>query len=188
MRSEGLSEEENAQFDSVKSSLGYGLLLDAYAEDLSAPTDAEVQAAVDASIPKIAPLFWAFRLMVACGFFMLLVFALAFFYSTRHGQEKPRWLLKLALFSLPLPWIASEAGWFVAEYGRQPWAIAEILPIHTAVSNLAVSDVVISLIAVTVFYTVMFIIGLSLMIKFARKGPGVIAPAASAERLQGVES
>jgi len=188
MRSEGLSEEENAQFDSVKSSLGYGLLLDAYAEDLSAPTDAEVQAAVDASIPKIAPLFWAFRLMVACGFFMLLVFALAFFYSARHGQEKPRWLLKLALFSLPLPWIASEAGWFVAEYGRQPWAIAEILPIHTAVSNLAVSDVVISLIAVTVFYTVMFIIGLSLMIKFARKGPGVIAPAASAERLQGVES
>ena len=119
---------------------------------------------------------------------MLLVFALAFFYSARHGQEKPRWLLKLALFSLPLPWIASEAGWFVAEYGRQPWAIAEILPIHTAVSNLAVSDVVISLIAVTVFYTVMFIIGLSLMIKFARKGPGVIAPAASAERLQGVES
>ena len=188
MRGEGLTDEESAQFDSVKSSLGYGLLLDAYAEDLSAPTDAEVQAAVDASIPKIAPLFWSFRLMVACGFFMLLVFALAFFYSARHGHEKPRWLLKLALFSLPLPWIACEAGWFVAEYGRQPWAIAEILPIHTAVSNLAVSDVVISLIAVTLFYTVMFIIGLSLMIKFARKGPGVIAPAASAERLQGVES
>ena len=110
--------------------------------------------------------------MVAAGFFMLMVFALAFWYSTRHHIGKPRWFLKMALFSLPLPWIACESGWFVAEYGRQPWAIAEILPIHTAVSNLTVTDIVISLLGIALFYTSMFIVALYVMIKFARKGPG----------------
>ena len=72
---------------------------------------------------------------------------------------------------MPLPWVASEAGWFVAEYGRQPWSIAEILPVHASVSNLAVSDVVTTMVAYTAFYTVMFIIAFYLMKKFAKKGP-----------------
>lgn len=110
--------------------------------------------------------------MVGCGFLMLAIFAYAFWISARHRITKPTWFLKTALISLPLPWIACEAGWFVAEYGRQPWAIAEILPLHTAVSNLAISDVVISLIAMTLFYTVMLIAAMYLMIKFAKKGPG----------------
>lgn len=110
--------------------------------------------------------------MVGCGVLMLAMFAYAFWISARHRIAKPRWFLKVALWSLPLPWIASEAGWFVAEYGRQPWAIAEILPVHTAVSNLAISDVVISLVGITLFYGVMFWAAMYLMIKFAKKGPG----------------
>lgn len=109
--------------------------------------------------------------MVASGFIMLALFLCAFYYSTKHRITKPRWLLKASLFSLPLPWVASEAGWFVAEYGRQPWSIAEVLPVHASVSNLAVSDVVITLVAYSAFYTVMFIIGFYLMKKFAKKGP-----------------
>lgn len=109
--------------------------------------------------------------MVAAGFIMLALFICAFYYSTKHKITKPRWLLKSALYGLPLPWIACEAGWFVAEYGRQPWSIAEVLPVHTSVSNLAVSDVVITLVAYSAFYTVMFIIGFYLMKKFAKKGP-----------------
>lgn len=109
--------------------------------------------------------------MVACGGLMLILFALAFYYSSKHQITQPRWLLKAALWSLPLPWIASEAGWFVAEFGRQPWSIAEILPVHVSVSNLSVSDVVITLVAYSAFYLVMFIAAFYLMQKYAKKGP-----------------
>lgn len=109
--------------------------------------------------------------MVAAGGLMLILFVLAFYYSAKHRITQPRWLLKAAVWSLPLPWIASEAGWFVAEYGRQPWSIAEILPVHASVSNLTVTDVVITLIAYSAFYTVMFIAAFYLMQKYAKKGP-----------------
>ena len=163
--------EQRAAFDANKDSLGYAMLLEPFTENVSNPSDAALQQAVDYSIPPVAPLFWSFRLMVAAGFIMLALFVCAFYYSTKHKITKPRWLLKSALYGLPLPWIACEAGWFVAEYGRQPWSIAEALPVHTSVSNLAVSDVVITLVAYSAFYTGMFIIGFYLMKKFAKKGP-----------------
>ena len=162
---------ERATFEAHKDSLGYAMLLEPFTTDVVNPTDAALKQAVDYSIPPVAPLFWSFRLMVASGFIMLALFLCAFYYSTKHRITKPRWLLKASLFSLPLPWVASEAGWFVAEYGRQPWSIAEVLPVHASVSNLAVSDVVITLVAYSAFYTVMFIIGFYLMKKFAKKGP-----------------
>ena len=109
--------------------------------------------------------------MVASGFIMLAVFLAAFYYSTRHKITQPRWLLKASLYSLPLPWVACEAGWFVAEFGRQPWSIAEILPVHASTSNLSISDIVTTLVAYSAFYTVMFIVAFYLMKKFAKKGP-----------------
>ena len=105
---------------------------------------------------------------------MLLVFALSFYHSAKRTPEKPRWLLKAALFSLPLPWIACEAGWFVAEYGRQPWAVGEILPTHLAASQLSTTEIWISLLAITALYTVFLIIEVWLMQHFARKGPASI--------------
>ncbi|GAB1260849.1 cytochrome ubiquinol oxidase subunit I [Aurantivibrio plasticivorans] len=186
LKAGGLSQGEAKRFEDLKEHLGYGLLLEPFVDNIARPTEEGIEKAVDYSIPSVAPMFWSFRLMVGSGFFMLMVFALAFWFSAKHHVEKPKWLLRLALFSLPLPWVASEAGWFVAEYGRQPWAIAEVLPIHTAVSNLAVSDLVISLVTISLFYTVMFIAGLYLMVKFARKGP--VKEAENAEgHLQGVE-
>ena len=163
--------EQRTAFDQYKDSLGYAMLLEPFTENVSNPSDAALQQAVDYSIPPVAPLFWSFRLMVVAGFIMLALFVCAFYYSTKHKITKPRWLLKSALYGLPLPWIACEAGWFVAEYGRQPWSIAEVLPVHTSVSNLAVSDVVTTLVAYSAFYTGMFIIGFYLMKKFAKKGP-----------------
>ncbi|SMF62305.1 cytochrome bd-I ubiquinol oxidase subunit 1 apoprotein [Alteromonadaceae bacterium Bs31] len=171
LQSEGLNESEQLVFEQTSEHLGYGLLLQPFATDITQPSEKAIDKAVAYSIPKIAPMFWSFRLMVAVGFFLLVVFSLAFWYSARHAIDKPKWLLKLIFFSLPLPWVASEAGWFVAEYGRQPWAIAEILPVHTAVSNLAVSDVVISLLVITIFYSAMFAAGFYLMLKYARQGP-----------------
>lgn len=158
-------------FDKVKKDLGYGLLLTAYTEDPAKATPEQIQQAVDASIPQVAPLFWSFRIMVASGFLMLLVFALSFWYSAKRLQQKPRWLLKMAVFSLPLPWIACEAGWFVAEYGRQPWAVGEVLPTHLAASGLTTTEIWTSLALITVLYTIFLVIEVWLMQHFARKGP-----------------
>lgn len=159
------------RFKAIEKDLGYGLLLSAYAEDPMNPSAEELQAAVDASIPKVWPLFWSFRIMVAAGFSMLLLFGLAVWHSIRRTEEKPRWLLRFALFSIPLPWIACEMGWFVAEYGRQPWAIGEILPTELAVSQLTESDVLLTLGSIVVLYSIFVAIEMWLMFRYARKGP-----------------
>ena len=159
------------QFNAVRDDLGFGLLLSGYTDDVLNATPQEIANAVEATVPKVWPLFWSFRVMVGCGFLMLLLFACAFWHSARRTVDKPKWLLKFALFSLPLPWIASEMGWFVAEYGRQPWAIGEILPTHLAVSQLSPGDVLFTLISIAVLYSIFVIIEIWLMTKYARKGP-----------------
>ncbi|MBZ9611286.1 cytochrome ubiquinol oxidase subunit I [Rheinheimera maricola] len=159
------------RFNEVKEDLGYGMLLTAYTDDVANATAEHIAQAVEDSVPQVWPLFWSFRIMVACGFAMLLLFALAFWHSAKRTVDKPKWLLKFAVFSLPLPWIACEAGWFVAEYGRQPWAIGEILPTHLAVSQLTVTDIWISLISIMVLYTIFVIIEMWLMTKYAKLGP-----------------
>ncbi|MDX5405425.1 MAG: cytochrome ubiquinol oxidase subunit I [Chromatiaceae bacterium] len=159
------------RFNELKEDLGYGMLLTAYTDDVANATPEQIAQAVEDSVPQVWPLFWSFRIMVACGFAMLLLFALAFWHSAKRTVDKPKWLLKFAVFSLPLPWIACEAGWFVAEYGRQPWAIGEILPTHLAVSQLSVTDIWISLISIMVLYTLFVIIEMWLMTKYAKIGP-----------------
>lgn len=79
--------------------------------------------------------------------------------------------MKAALYSLPLPWIAIECGWFVSEYGRQPWTISEVLPTFMSASSLSVSDLWFSIISISLFYIVLLVIEAYLMIKFIRKGP-----------------
>lgn len=159
------------RFNEVRVDLGFGLLLSGYTDDVLNATPEEIANAVEATVPKVWPLFWSFRVMVACGFLMLLLFTCAFWHSARRTVDKPKWLLKFAVFSLPLPWIASEMGWFVAEYGRQPWAIGEILPTHLAVSQLSPGDVLFTLISIAVLYSIFVIIEIWLMTKYARKGP-----------------
>ncbi len=160
-----------AFFDEYKADLGYGLLLKAYTPNVTDATEEQIRQAARDSIPHVAPVFWTFRVMVASGFTMLLIFVLAFYYNARRLIPQKRWVLWLALFGLPLPWVAIETGWFVAEYGRQPWAIGEILPTFLAASSLTKQDLIISLTGFFVFYTVLLIIEMWLMVHFARKGP-----------------
>lgn len=163
--------ELRAAFEEAKVDLGYGLLLKRYTDNIVDATEEQIQAAAKDSIPNVAPIFWSFRIMVGLGFFMLLVFAAAFWQSTRHQIEEKKWVLKAALFSLPLPWIAIECGWFVAEYGRQPWTISEVLPTFMSASSLTTGDLWFSILSITLFYTVLLVIEIFLMLKFARLGP-----------------
>ncbi|MGF1679763.1 cytochrome ubiquinol oxidase subunit I [Photobacterium makurazakiensis] len=163
--------ENIAAFDAVKHDLGYGYLVKPYADNVVDATDEHISQAADDSIPTVWPLFWSFRIMVACGFIMLGIIGAAFIQSCRHKITENKWVLKAALYGLPLPWIAIEAGWFVAEYGRQPWAVGEILPVSMAVSHLQPSDVITSLIAIIALYTAFLVAEMYLMIKFTRLGP-----------------
>ncbi|HDY85543.1 MAG TPA: cytochrome bd-I ubiquinol oxidase subunit CydA, partial [Methylophaga sp.] len=104
-------------------------------------------------------------------FTMLIIFLLSFYYCAKRQEYKKRWLLRAALFALPLPWIAAETGWVVAEMGRQPWTISGILPTHLSASSLSYDTVFNSLTAFIVFYSLLFIIEMYLMIRFARLGP-----------------
>lgn len=165
------SEATRAAFDAVKKDLGYGLLLKRYTPKVVDATEEQIKQAARDSIPWVAPVFWTFRVMVASGFTMLLIFALAFYYNAKRQIEQKRWLLWLIVFAIPLPWVAIETGWFVAEFGRQPWAIGEVLPTFLGTSSLTTQDLILSLSGFVIFYTILLIIELWLMFHFARKGP-----------------
>ncbi|HSX88209.1 MAG TPA: cytochrome ubiquinol oxidase subunit I, partial [Pseudomonas sp.] len=196
LRAGDKSEANIAAFDAVKQDLGYGLLLKKYTPAVVDASDEQIRLASLDTIPNVATMFWTFRAMVAAGFLMLLLFALAAWASVKRDAENKPWLLKFALLSLPLPWIAAQTGWIVAEHGRQPWSIAEVLPVHLSASSLSAADVWGSLVALIAFYSLLLVVEMYLMIKFARLGPSslhsgryhfereVAAPAANAQGAQ----
>ena len=163
--------ENRAAFKEVVDDLGYGLLLTRYTDDIPNATDAMIRQAAKDAIPTVWPLFFGFRIMVGCGVLMLLLLATAFYRTARRREHKNRLFLKLCLWSLPLPFIASEMGWFVAEFGRQPWTISGILPTYMSASSLTVTDLYLSIAGFTLFYSAFAVVEIWLMLKFARKGP-----------------
>ena len=164
--------QAKATFERHQADLGFGLLLKKYVVDVRQATPEMIQKAVDDTVPRVAPMFWSFRVMVAAGFAMLALFVLSFWQTLRGDGCGKRWLLRWALWMLPVPWIASELGWFVAEYGRQPWTIYGVLPTHLSVSTLTVESLYGSLAGFIGFYTLLLIVEMYLMVKFARQGPG----------------
>lgn len=109
--------------------------------------------------------------MVALGFLFIALFATAFYLSTRHRFEQHRWFLHLAMWSLPLPWLAAELGWIVAEYGRQPWAIDGVLPTFLGASTTTHGNVLASLAGFIVFYSALAAVEIYLMVGMIRRGP-----------------
>nr|WP_319564869.1 cytochrome ubiquinol oxidase subunit I [uncultured Rhodoferax sp.] len=160
-----------ASFKAVKADLGHGLLLKKYIDDVAQATPEMKARAVDDAIPRVAPLFWTFRIMVLMAVVMLALMAVAFWSSVRNRIESRPWLLKWALWSMPLPWLACEVGWFVAEYGRQPWTVQGMLPTHLSTSAISAGAVMASLAGFVGFYTLLLVAELYLMFKYARLGP-----------------
>jgi cytochrome d ubiquinol oxidase subunit I len=160
-----------AQFDAHRSDLGYGFLVQRYAPDLSQVTPAQVSEAARDSIPPVAAVFWSFRLMVGFGLLMLAFFVLAALYSLRNKVQDRRWLLLAALWMIPVPFLADEFGWLVAELGRQPWTVFGVLPTWMSASTHSVTYMVFSLIGFLALYSVFIVIEMYLMVRAIRLGP-----------------
>jgi cytochrome d ubiquinol oxidase subunit I len=159
------------EFNSLKQHLGYGLLLKRYTHRVIDATPEQVRRAALDTIPNVGVMFWSFRIMVGLGFYMLALIAVSFYFCAKREFERKRWLLKLIVFSMPAPWIAAELGWIVAEYGRQPWSIGEVLPTLLASSTLSTWDLIGSISAIVLLYTVFMIAAAFLMVKYVRLGP-----------------
>ncbi|AUC98878.1 cytochrome d terminal oxidase subunit 1 [Bradyrhizobium sp. SK17] len=170
------SDAERARLDATAADLGYALLLKRIRPDIGNATADEIAATAWSTVPAVSPLFWSFRIMVGLGFYFIALFALAFMLASLRRLERYRSFLWLALISLPLPWVAAELGWIVAEVGRQPWVIEGVLPTFLAVSSISAADVWTTLIGFVVFYSTLAVVDVYLMVKTVKDGPPSGAP------------
>ena len=161
-----------ATFDAASKDLGYALLLKQYVDDPRQASEQQIKDAAWSTVPNISWLFFTFRLMVLCAFVLLAVFGLSLWHTARE-EHVPRWLLRLAVLVVPLPWIAVELGWFVAEFGRQPWIIDGVLPTFLATSQLGIWNLLITISGFTLVYGVLAVVEVRLMLAAIRKGPEV---------------
>jgi cytochrome bd ubiquinol oxidase subunit I len=159
------------RFETNQDDLGYALLLLRFTDNPAAATPKQIDAAAWSTVPNVPVLFWCFRLMVGLGLYFIVLFATAFYLATRHRFERHPKFLKLAFFSLPLPWIAIEVGWIVAEYGRQPWAVDGVLPTFLGVSRTSVGNVWMSLTGFIIFYSALAVVDGFLLVRTIRRGP-----------------
>ncbi|HMK67093.1 MAG TPA: cytochrome ubiquinol oxidase subunit I [Stellaceae bacterium] len=157
-------------FDAHVRDLGYALLLKRYTPRVVDADEATIRRAANDLVPDVPVLFWSFRFMAGLGFYFIALFALAFYMASMRRLDT-RWFLRIALLSLPLPWVAAELGWIVAEYGRQPWVVEGVLPTYLGVSSVSKGAVIGSLLGFVVFYSTLAIIDVMLMLRVIRRGP-----------------
>ncbi|WP_373767854.1 cytochrome ubiquinol oxidase subunit I [Glaesserella sp.] len=174
LRSGNYTAEDKEAFKAVQRDLGFGLLLKPYTDKVVDATEEQIQKAAADTIPNVGPTFWAFRIMMASGGLMLLLILTAFVQNVRGTVGSKPLVLKALLWGIPLPWIAIESGWFLAEYGRQPWAVYEVLPTGIANSALTTADVWIAIGLLCGLYTLFLVVEMYLMFKYGRLGPSAL--------------
>ncbi len=122
-------------------------------------------------IPPVSITFYSFHIMVGLGTWFTILFALILFLLTKKEILNYPIVLKSALFSIPLGYIASEAGWVVAEVGRQPWAIQDLMPVGIAATKIATTNVMISFFIFAILFTVLLIAEIKIMTKQIKIDP-----------------
>ena len=126
----------------------------------------------DNYVPNVTALFWAFRIMVGAGGLMILITGAALLLAMRGKLADKRCMLKVLLYSLPLPFIANSVGWFVTESGRQPWIVVGLQKTVDAVSpNLTATDIWLTIIGFTLIYLVLIVFALGVAIRFIKTSP-----------------
>ncbi|MCD2315265.1 cytochrome ubiquinol oxidase subunit I [Sphingomonas sp. IC-11] len=159
------------QFEAHKRDLGYALLLKRHLADPRAATPQQIEAAAWDTVPSVPLMFWSFRLMAMIGFLMIALFATAFVVASRRKHLTTKWFLRLCVAAIPLPWVAIELGWVVAEMGRQPWAIEGVLPTFLAASSLSRSALWTTIIGFTALYGTLAVIEIRLILAAIKHGP-----------------
>ena len=133
-------------------------------------------------VPPVAVNFWAFRVMVGLGCLFIAFFAVVlavtyrwpkFLFGKRDITALPAWHYRLAILLIPLGYIGSECGWLVAEFGRQPWTIQDMLPTWAAVSDLQSSSVMITFFLFLILFSTMLAVEINILLKQIKKGPEV---------------
>jgi cytochrome d ubiquinol oxidase subunit I len=115
-------------------------------------------------IPNVPLTFYSFHTMVGLGLWFMLLFLLSLIFALKDKLLQKRWLLYLALWTIPFAWLASEAGWMVAEFGRQPWVVQDYMPTLSAVSNIDHTSVMITFFLFAVVFTVLLIAEIKIML------------------------
>lgn len=122
-------------------------------------------------VPPVQLLYWAFRVMVGLGGYLFLLMAAVLWAERKKRLAEMKWLLRTALLSTPLVYLAGQAGWIVAEVGRQPWTIEGLLPVRAAVSRVSVSAVQTTFFIFVAIFTLFLLIEIRILLKAIQKGP-----------------
>ena len=123
-------------------------------------------------IPNVPINYYSFRIMVGCGLLFILVLLIATIFARKPEKyRKMRWFHILTIVCLPLVYLASQSGWIVAELGRQPWTIQDILPVRAAVSSIEASSVMITFALFALLFTVLLVAEINIMVKSVKEGP-----------------
>ena len=122
-------------------------------------------------VPNVPLTFYMFRVMVILGGYFILFFIVVLVLAYKKDLSQMRWMHWVAMLTIPLGYLAGQAGWVVAECGRQPWAIQDMLPTSAAISKLDVGSVQTTFFIFLVLFTVMLIAEVGIMLKAIRKGP-----------------
>ncbi len=121
---------------------------------------------VDEAIPPVGVTFYSFRIMVILGSYFLLYFLVALFAVYRKDWlQKQNWLQWIAIISVPFMWLCSEAGWCVAEVGRQPWTVQDLLPTKAAISEISSASVITTFWLFALIFTVLLVAEVSIMLR-----------------------
>lgn len=126
---------------------------------------------VNELVPNVSLTFYMFRVMVMLGGYFILFFIVVLFLAYKKDLSRMPWMHWVAMLTIPLGYLAGQAGWVVAECGRQPWAIQDMLPTSAAISKLDVGSVQTTFFIFLVLFTVMLIAEVGIMLKAIRKGP-----------------
>jgi cytochrome bd ubiquinol oxidase subunit I len=122
-------------------------------------------------VTDVAGSFYSFHLMVMIGFTLLGLFAAALYLLFRGVLDKTKWFLWIALLALPLPYLAGELGWILAEVGRQPWIIQDLMHVNGAVSRIETGSVITTFILFAILFTGLLISEISIIVKQIKSGP-----------------
>ncbi|MCY1632863.1 cytochrome ubiquinol oxidase subunit I [Marinifilum sp. D737] len=123
------------------------------------------------TVPPISITFYSFHIMVGLGMWFLLLFTLALLFVYKESIVSNKWFLRAAIWSIPLAYVASQSGWIVAEMGRQPWVIQDLMPTLTAVSNIDTTSVQITFFLFLTVFTGLLIAEIKIMLKQIKLGP-----------------